>query len=1781
MANLQENTQYGTNGTQPSIANLSNIMKGLQTKTQTTSSDTVKSALTSHFNPNVAASIFSPGKPSATSSQPSGVFPVNEPIGQQVEGARTEAIPGYEQFKTTDPAGKWVAPSASATLRNWPTSLGGGQYVTDPTQPGKMIKSDRVLWDENMNPGGKKAALGQLSSKLYQVDHIVPLWIGGADTAANSEILDIPTHERKTAVQSVPLTLLANGKIDLNQAKLMALTWKSKDSSGLPSPDDKGYVPLDVAEKMAKKWEDDVSHPSMWKYFGSSFKENMSNFGEGWLPDPIREFAKGLVGGGTAGIVPGTGVSEDSGTLGTIGNVAGNIVGTITGLGLLTKGVVKVLGGAKAVLGIKNAVAIADEAVQSAGLVSDIGNVASTVSKARVQTLSKMAKSAGLLSLWGQIGLTGREVTGQDNADFKNHVGQFMTDVAFGGLLGSAGQSLKGYATVGLGATSLSLMEGEEIVPALQNGALMTALHGMGYKKGIKDPKTTIGNEEAYKMASTTFNQYVGEQFPTIKKGQPVPTILTFETPKIEQLKAEYKAKYPNDTRFDNVTDSGGAVQILGRNAKRSFLDVVKRGDGTISQDQIAKEMTRITTAENQLYNQTLEPSARLNKEWQDLLSMGEKLRPQTKSDQFKQAKNKNEILNKIPEVTTEIIPKTDKTVYPTGKSGITGYGGNLDAEAKFTVDDFAKNPSNYDGKIYIPKTDAETASIMRLLEQEQISHGSSIGNPNQTLRAFVRTTEGEFKAIGYVPQEKSFDLKKDNLNKTYQFITNRLQEIRKSAKTPEAMMDYYNADKAGIKIDLKTAQELFARRAENIPDEELYSILKPINAYTKLDSSLNNANLSNTMDKLGLNYLVVDPFKAWEIDGNRPRWNPENPYASIEITDQSWLQSIKMNKTSKLTPVEDAIKKVTEQLKATELAKTMKSIQKPPQATLPLKEAAKKVAEIAPKMAAEAPIAPVATSLPAEAVITPKTPEVAKTRVPSEQYRTIQSVVSKDPTYTATTEFFNDMVARIDDVKLKAYVSPEDFKKNMMNIIGSFKRKNPGLSEKDFKNAMSDAKGRAEAYVQDEIDRTFHGTKYFGTQDSYTKKMAGPEKNVLERRLDELNRVEKGRGTEDDPGLILRPSEKVEVADLKTKIKQYADLEKQSAEIEKKANSEGRSLTEEEKKILRGLEQKRFTVSEKYQRDPNLVMANKYGLKLTDPNEAGLQYLVADKQGNPVFSDEYLKLHDVKGQTPLQHWGSFLKGDWEVSRSMLTKNVQDWGKSIESMKGSKKPYAKAWAETLDAIFTEKFGPKWKTSWKLNSALKDMKEMFAQKNPEGHGISETNRGIAARTLGNNPIEIKKRVAKANAVTKAISEEAQSARIRDFGVNEEKSVLYQGDSQVYDRVKDANQIKNVIEDLTPFEIMMNGLITNPEARTKLITDYNALRREMGSGLTKPTITDAQGKTTLGTADEMKLVFNQIKALSVNLPQEVKKWKLGQKIEIKNNEPTTEQAIKDAYNVAMSIIKKKKTPGYVKFENIKETVLNKLNGTKKPDGEGGPYDGQGGFWGKVGDAITSPFSSTITYNREDYLREQANKTANTVTEPPTKRWGLFGSKPKTVAPTSYDVRGIKVNDSDITEGAHILYGEISNRDPERQKFEVRNAVNTAINRANENPARYGGSLTKVLQEPAQYQSYAPEGIKKDGKVVESQYQKLKRGAVNETDKQKLQVIMDTLNEMKSGSFADTTGGKTFYVHANDGTMWLGKTQKEAKDAANKHEKSMKTKPTNWGTVAGFPHGAERGF
>ena len=138
---------------------------------------------------------------------------------------------------------------------------------------------------------------------------------------------------------------------------------------------------------------------------------------------------------------------------------------------------------------------------------------------------------------------------------------------------------------------------------------------------------------------------------------------------------------------------------------------------------------------------------------------------------------------------------------------------------------------------------------------------------------------------------------------------------------------------------------------------------------------------------------------------------------------------------------------------------------------------------------------------------------------------------------------------------------------------------------------------------------------------------------------------------------------------------------------------------------------------------------------------------------------------------------------------------------------------------------------------------------------------------------------------------------------------------------------------------------------------------------------------------------------------------------------------------------------------KVQSYNEKMNEKREITKKYLGLGGP-----GFWDKTKETLLKPFTSTMIYDR---VKEQ----------------------PAGPIEKTYDVRGMKVRDNDLAEAEKILYAEVSNRTPEKQKFETRHIINTAINRMAERKK----SLKDVLQEPYQYQGYAPRGTTRAGGEV----------------------------------------------------------------------------------------------
>lgn len=112
--------------------------------------------------------------------------------------------------------------------------------------------------------------------------------------------------------------------------------------------------------------------------------------------------------------------------------------------------------------------------------------------------------------------------------------------------------------------------------------------------------------------------------------------------------------------------------------------------------------------------------------------------------------------------------------------------------------------------------------------------------------------------------------------------------------------------------------------------------------------------------------------------------------------------------------------------------------------------------------------------------------------------------------------------------------------------------------------------------------------------------------------------------------------------------------------------------------------------------------------------------------------------------------------------------------------------------------------------------------------------------------------------------------------------------------------------------------------------------------------------------------------------------------------------------------------------------------------------------------------------------------------------------------------------------------IMFGEISNRPPEKQELEARVILNTALNRIKEHSSKRGArkSIDEILTEENQYQAFKGE-----------QYNLYKGqpGNLDAEKKKQIDAIIDKLlEEIESGAFSDNTEGAFYYKHNPDGSI-----------------------------------------
>lgn len=162
--------------------------------------------------------------------------------------------------------------------------------------------------------------------------------------------------------------------------------------------------------------------------------------------------------------------------------------------------------------------------------------------------------------------------------------------------------------------------------------------------------------------------------------------------------------------------------------------------------------------------------------------------------------------------------------------------------------------------------------------------------------------------------------------------------------------------------------------------------------------------------------------------------------------------------------------------------------------------------------------------------------------------------------------------------------------------------------------------------------------------------------------------------------------------------------------------------------------------------------------------------------------------------------------------------------------------------------------------------------------------------------------------------------------------------------------------------------------------------------------------------------------------------------------------------------------------------------------------------------------------------DKVFEQIKELKN---KPVSKNNILDVFKPKIAyadEPKSYYIRNNEITDADLSELRAILFGEISNRNKDKQKLEAQVILNTVFNRMDEYRRKgQNKTATRVVQMPEQYQAF-----------TSNEYKRYKNGDLKPTDKQKLEAIDEILEKVKNKTFQNNIKNAYYYKHNKDDTI-----------------------------------------
>ena len=472
-------------------------------------------------------------------------FPVNQPIADQFSG-KYKSLQQYrkqswEAMATQTDQPWYTAETPTTKIANMPSFLGAWEYLTDPNSAN--VANTRVYV-----PAENKAILWNRDPRLYQVDHIIPLWAGWADTIANKQILTIADHEIKSKIQSVPFTLMAKWLITPQQAKVAAINWRDEDATWIPEEwASGGFINEKLAQEKFSEWQrtKPVTFKDVLKQVPEVLKSVTRPLAAKTWEDSTEQFFKSMAGGflseATMWALPYQSDSTDASSKiwWYVGKIWGNLV-SFAWLWWLLGETAKIASKAKFLKSFANSAKIADETFKWAQLTREWAQVADTAawivwnsipiavkwagvwdaiasaSKNWLNNIIKkvkinsVLKTAWLMNAYGQIRMTvPAAVWLQKMPNINQRVQQAMVDTAYGWLLGQAGHTIPWYAGVWAGAFTIWLISWDDVEDSALDAFTMMALHWLWQRDANKKAKLPTLEEAMNRVADKTASDHI------------------------------------------------------------------------------------------------------------------------------------------------------------------------------------------------------------------------------------------------------------------------------------------------------------------------------------------------------------------------------------------------------------------------------------------------------------------------------------------------------------------------------------------------------------------------------------------------------------------------------------------------------------------------------------------------------------------------------------------------------------------------------------------------------------------------------------------------------------------------------------------------------------------------------------------------------------------------------------------------------------------------------------------------------------------------------------------------------------------------------------------------------------------------------------------------------------------------------------------------------------------------------------------------------------------------